>query len=166
MLWAQNGERNNSFAVQVVVKGASGLPLDEEVATLIRVRERLLEARTALVDVQRPSCMEEGIVEPALRLAVTSLHSAKDLEAFGIHLQVCLRSPNPLPVQHSLLFSDPAFEGADAKALLVRTLFFCCLFCSNFTPYTTMLAAVVLVGLTVPMPVCIDPACMWALLIF
>lgn len=69
-------------------KGRSGLSIDEEIGVLIMVRERLLEGNKALVDLQRPSCLEEGLVEPSLRMAVTALHSVKDIEAFGTHLQV------------------------------------------------------------------------------
>jgi hypothetical protein len=71
-------------------KGKSGLTVEEEVRVLIMVRERLLQGRHALVDLQRPTCLEEGVVEPALRMAVTALHSVKDIEAFGLHLKVHL----------------------------------------------------------------------------
>lgn len=74
--------------VQGLEKGRSGLTVEQEVTVMIAVREQLLAGGVALVDVQRPSCMHEGVVEPSLRLAVTSIHPVKDIEVFGVQLQV------------------------------------------------------------------------------
>ena len=110
-------EYTGSFEMLAGSRLLTTTPICRTEAHLVAVREVLLQGGAALVGVQRPAPrLEEGPVPPALRLAVTALHGASDLDAFAPRLQVWSPPPFCLVTSNVCLQTKSYQKGTNPGA--------------------------------------------------